>query len=180
MRGWWVISVLALAGCGVNQGWNPNYQFGKDPYGQYQVAREVALMTDTPSPETIPVALPVEAPTGAQIAGRSPVPPPPTMGVTAATTNVPATTATPEPAALVTLSQYALSQKQDPGTQVYARRGGSASVAAKACASYPNPDAAQLAFLAAGGPKSDPRGMDPDGDGYVCSWSPLPFRDLNL
>ena len=43
MRGWWMIGVLALAGCGEHQGWNPNYQFGSTPYGQYRTAREAVV-----------------------------------------------------------------------------------------------------------------------------------------
>ncbi|WP_246071170.1 hypothetical protein [Paracoccus haeundaensis] len=81
MRGWWMIGVLALAGCGEHQGWNPNYQFGSDRYGQYLTAREAALVTGaTPAP-TIPIALPVHAPTAARIAGSDPVPIPATMGL---------------------------------------------------------------------------------------------------
>ena len=79
MRGWWVISVLALAGCGVNQGVNPNYQFGANAYGKYRATREAALVSNGAGATTIPVARPFQAPTPAQIAGRYPVPVPPTM-----------------------------------------------------------------------------------------------------
>ena len=81
MRGCLILSVLALAGCGEHLGWNPNYNFGPTRYGQYRAAREAALMTNAESPRTIPVARPFYAPSGADIAGRSPVPIPPTMGV---------------------------------------------------------------------------------------------------
>ena len=81
MRGWWMIGVLALAGCGEHRGWNPNYQFEADRYGQYRTAREAALVTGMTPAATIPIALPVQAPTGAQIAGSDPVPIPPTMGL---------------------------------------------------------------------------------------------------
>jgi hypothetical protein len=43
------------------------------------------------------------------------------------------------------------------------------------CAAYNNPDAAQRDFLARGGPDRDPRGIDPDGDGFACGWDPAPF-----
>jgi len=43
------------------------------------------------------------------------------------------------------------------------------------CASYNSPDAAQRDFLARGGPERDPRGLDPDGDGFACGWDPAPF-----
>ncbi|WP_411839207.1 hypothetical protein [Paracoccus sp. ME4] len=81
MRGWWMIGVLALAGCGEHRGWNPNYQFGPTPYGQYRTAREAALVTGATPAATIPVARPFYAPTGAQIAGADPVPIPATMGL---------------------------------------------------------------------------------------------------
>ena len=30
--------------------------------------------------------------------------------------------------------------------------------------------------LPCGGPERDPRGLDPDGDGFACDWDPAPFR----
>lgn len=81
MRSYLILSVLALAGCGEHLGYNPNYNFAPTRYGEYRINREVALMTNTESPKTIPLGRPFYAPTAAQIAGRSPVPPPPTMGV---------------------------------------------------------------------------------------------------
>ncbi len=192
MRGWLVISVLALAGCGEHQGWNPNYQFGASRYGQYLVSREVALMTRADAPQTIPIALPANAPTPEQIAGRAPVPVPATMGVRRIVTTQPATaTATARvvpgaalpttstgsyPGSVPVLVRYALAADHAPGTTIYRRAGGSAAQAARVCAGFANPDAAQIAFLAAGGPGRDPRGMDPDGDGFVCGWDPAPFR----
>ena len=44
------------------------------------------------------------------------------------------------------------------------------------CAKYNSPDAAQRDFLARGGPERDPRGIDPDGDGFACGWDPAPFK----
>ncbi|WP_265499830.1 hypothetical protein [Paracoccus beibuensis] len=79
MRGWVAIGVLALAGCGEHQGWNPNYQFGSRPYGDYLAHREVTLLTGRDPVQGIPVARPALAPTPAEIAGMDPVPVPPTM-----------------------------------------------------------------------------------------------------
>lgn len=195
MRGWVVISVLALAGCGEHQGWNPNYQFGASPYGQYLVAREVALTTRKDAPQTIPIALPAKAPTPAEIAGRSPVPAPATMGIrttqpasasastqaapTAAAT-LPTTSSGPYPGSTPVLVRYAYAADHAPGTAIYSRSRGSAAQAARVCAGFASADAAQTAFLAAGGPRQDPRGMDPDGDGFVCGWDPAPFRQSRL
>ncbi len=72
---------------------------------------------------------------------------------------------------------YALQNNQAVGTQVYKRLGlNKASKFARACAEYSHPDQAQTAFLEAGGPERDRAGMDPDGDGFACSWDPSPFR----
>ncbi len=46
-----------------------------------------------------------------------------------------------------------------------------------ACAEFRTQDAAQEAFLAAGGPERDPNHLDPDGDGFACWWDPAPFRE---
>lgn len=43
------------------------------------------------------------------------------------------------------------------------------------CAKYRSADEAQRDFLARGGPERDPRGLDPDGDGFACGWDPAPF-----
>lgn len=45
-----------------------------------------------------------------------------------------------------------------------------------ACARFASPDLAQEAFLSRGGPERDPGGLDPDGDGFACTWDPAPFR----
>ena len=72
---------------------------------------------------------------------------------------------------------YALSTSNARGQAVY-RRGGIAlqSRAARACARYPSPDLAQEAFLERGGPERDRLNLDPDGDGFACTWDPAPFR----
>ena len=70
------------------------------------------------------------------------------------------------------LTRYAHPQRHAVGTADFPRVGGSAADAAKACARSTNPNAAQLQFLASGGPQQDPLGMDPDGDGFVCGWTP--------
>ncbi len=72
--------------------------------------------------------------------------------------------------------QFALSTQHAPGTSVYKRSGLQISGNA-ACRKYASPDLAQEAFLSSGGPESDRKGLDPDGDGYACSWDPRPFRN---
>lgn len=72
---------------------------------------------------------------------------------------------------------YALATKHPRGTQVYRRIGiGLEGKAQRNCAKYPSPDRAQSEFLAKGGPQRDRLGLDPDGDGFACSWDPAPFR----
>lgn len=72
---------------------------------------------------------------------------------------------------------YALQTTNPLGTALYKRGGFNAEAKyQRACASYASADLAQEAFLAAGGPERDRKGMDPDGDGFACSWNPAPFR----
>lgn len=72
---------------------------------------------------------------------------------------------------------YALASPQAIGTPVYRRMGlNKEGRFARNCAQYPSPDQAQLDFLRRGGPERDALGLDPDGDGYACSWDPRPFR----
>lgn len=72
--------------------------------------------------------------------------------------------------------EYALSTTHAPGTQMYSRSSLRFTNPDVACARYGSPDLAQQAFLEAGGPERDRRGLDPDGDGYACTWDPRPFR----
>ncbi len=73
--------------------------------------------------------------------------------------------------------EYALSTTNNVGEPLYRRSALFAkSRYARNCAKYASPDQAQLDFLRRGGPKRDPLGLDPDGDGFACSWDPRPFR----
>lgn len=178
-----IIGLLALAGCNEHQGWNPNYQMSATPYGRYVETREVALMTGSEPPATIPVALPVKAPTAAEIKGRPVMQSVAAMyrrdtakASTSSDANLPVVRSGPYPGSTPVLVRYAFAAKHAPGTQLWTRQGGSQATAAKACASYPTPARAQTAFLASGGPDADPQGMDPDGDGFVCGWDPAPYR----
>lgn len=72
--------------------------------------------------------------------------------------------------------QFALSTNNRVGEPVYRRVVLNRSKAERACARFPSSDQAQIAFLEAGGPQRDRLGVDPDGDGFACSWDPTPFR----
>jgi hypothetical protein len=75
------------------------------------------------------------------------------------------------------LEAFARSTTHNVGEKKY-RRGlfSDAETTNANCANYRSADDAQRAFLAAGGPGSDSLNLDPDGDGFACRWSPLPFR----
>jgi len=78
----------------------------------------------------------------------------------------------------VNIALFAQQTNNAVGERVY-QRGGAARVAGLgSCGRYRDPDAAQRAFLSAGGPESDRLGLDPDGDGFACSWNPGPYRAL--
>jgi hypothetical protein len=72
--------------------------------------------------------------------------------------------------------EFALATTHAPGVQLYQRRGIGLRDPNAACAKYASPDQAQQDFLARGGPERDRLGVDPDGDGFACSWDPRPFR----
>ncbi len=68
---------------------------------------------------------------------------------------------------------FALATSHPVGQSVYPRSG---TGTAGACSGYSSGVSAQQAFLKAGGPQSDRLGLDPDGDGYACSFDPEPYR----
>ena len=72
--------------------------------------------------------------------------------------------------------EFALATTHAPGVQMYKRSGIGLRSADSACAKYASPDKAQSDFLSKGGPEKDRLGVDPDGDGFACSWDPRPFR----
>jgi hypothetical protein len=72
--------------------------------------------------------------------------------------------------------EFALATNHAPGVQMFKRSGLGIRDVNSACAKFPSPDQAQQDFLAKGGPERDRMGVDPDGDGFACSWDPRPFR----
>ncbi len=76
----------------------------------------------------------------------------------------------------VNLAAYAVNQTNQVGNKIYIRHGGSGD---STCFRYSrDPDEAQRVFLASGGPRLDPRNLDPDGDGFACKWTPDTYRRL--
>lgn len=87
-------------------------------------------------------------------------------------------TAIPERTATgANIVEYALRTTNNPGTQMYKRSSLRLTDPLVACARYGSPDLAQQAFLESGGPERDRKGLDPDGDGFACTWDPRPFRN---
>ena len=72
--------------------------------------------------------------------------------------------------------EFALATTNPPGAQLYTRSAIRLGSSNAACGKFASPDQAQQAFLAAGGPDRDRKGLDPDGDGFACYWDPRPFR----
>jgi hypothetical protein len=72
---------------------------------------------------------------------------------------------------------YVLSAPNGLGQPMYDRRSVKAEDHQRACQTYTSDEAAQEAFLKAGGPKRDPKKLDPDGDGYACGFDPTPYRN---
>ncbi len=75
------------------------------------------------------------------------------------------------------IAAFALATTNPPGMKMYNRPPFYFTSPEKACAKFDSPDLAQQAFLAAGGPQRDRKALDPDGDGFACSWDPRPFRN---
>jgi hypothetical protein len=72
--------------------------------------------------------------------------------------------------------EFALATNHAPGVQLYRRGGIGVRDQNAACAKFASSDLAQQEFLSRGGPERDRLGVDPDGDGFACSWDPRPFR----
>lgn len=190
--------VLSLSACGENAGWNPNYSamHNGSPYAAYMQRREAALQVAAPIPRTVPVQLPVNSPRPEDIASPRAIQahaeavarthPGVVMTTAPGAAVAPVDSPRGTPGAMVQgqavapvarqpapdLARYARRERRIRGTTVYRRTGGSVQSAASACSSYASAEAAQRAFIRSGGPVIDPRGMDPDGDGYVCGWRP--------
>ena len=74
------------------------------------------------------------------------------------------------------IAQYAIATNNPVGVELYDRPAFYLVNVRVACTRYTSPDLAQQAFLGFGGPQKDPKGLDPDGDGFACAWDPRPFR----
>lgn len=75
--------------------------------------------------------------------------------------------------------EFALATRHPVGSKQYRRSGLGAGKVAEKCAGYRSDEQAQDAFLREGGPERDRLGIDPDGDGYACSWNPGIYRGVS-
>lgn len=73
--------------------------------------------------------------------------------------------------------EYALMTSNPVGVSLYSRSGLVSEYTHRfRCGQYTSSTEAQEVFLKRGGPKRDWLGLDPDGDGFACTWDPSPFR----
>jgi hypothetical protein len=79
----------------------------------------------------------------------------------------------------VNVALYAMQSTNAVGQSIYPRSAGARLTSVGGCGRYRDPDAAQRAFLEAGGPQADRLGLDPDGDGFACKFDPSVYRSLN-
>lgn len=86
----------------------------------------------------------------------------------------------PAPAATgATLSEFAAGASNEVGAAQYDRSFASETRSQMACGRYASADQAQEAFLNSGGPEQDGQGLDPDGDGFACGWTPGAYQSAN-
>lgn len=172
MRKLLILSVLAVAAC-------QSYGTPGTPYGDYKIERERVLMDDGVPPATIPVGLPAQSPTPELI---EPMPRRKAVPAEAQVVPVGPLTASGKPvySGSSGLKRYAADSTHLVGVQVYPRDAVVTRdflvLVEQRCSRFYSTNAAQLAFLAQGGPQVDRMGLDPDGDGYVCGWDPSEWR----
>jgi len=84
----------------------------------------------------------------------------------------------PDKAGQSDVVSFALNTKHTPGTVLFRRNTlfFSRDQYLERCDAYIDSEAAQQAFLDAGGPEKDDLKLDPDGDGFACSWNPVKYR----
>jgi len=76
------------------------------------------------------------------------------------------------------VAAFAVKSTNAVGESIYRRSGLFAeSRFQRNCNKYNSVERAQEDFLRLGGPERDRLGLDPDGDGFACSWDPTPFRN---
>lgn len=86
--------------------------------------------------------------------------------------------ALPNIVAGVNIGLYARETTNSVGERVYRRAVIKSRISAVECGKFSTTDDAQRYFLANDGPEKDPLNLDPDGDGFACSWSPDFYRSL--
>ncbi len=86
--------------------------------------------------------------------------------------------ALPNIVAGVNIGLYARETTNAVGEKIYRRAVIKSRFSAVECGKFSTSDDAQRYFLANDGPEKDPLNLDPDGDGFACSWSPDFYRSL--
>jgi hypothetical protein len=88
--------------------------------------------------------------------------------------------AVPQATEGVNIALFAQQTTNAVGERRYDRPATARVSGAGNCRRFSNPDQAQRVFLSSGGPQRDTYGLDPDGDGFACSFDPTPYRRLVL
>ncbi|MBW6506201.1 MAG: hypothetical protein K0B00_05540 [Rhodobacteraceae bacterium] len=78
------------------------------------------------------------------------------------------------------LAAFALAATNRLGEPIYNRLAIKIVNHDRACSKYASADLAQTAFLQNGGPERDLGNLDPDGDGFACSWDPTAFQSVRV
>ena len=78
----------------------------------------------------------------------------------------------------VNIAAFARSTINKKGESIYARRTFQTFDHWTECAFFNTNENAQRFFLRTGGPKLDLKNLDPDGDGFACTWDPAIYRQL--
>lgn len=172
------LTFALLAGCSEYTGGNAASSDTALPYDRYLAEREIALIGKGATPDAIPVAYRTTAPAAQVTAVPAATKPARAVRTKIATTAAastdvrPATYATSE----TVLTRYAVAVSNNPGVSRFKRVGRADADTTEACSAFSGAEAAQVSFIARGGPNADPLGLDPDGDGFVCGWDPVPYR----
>lgn len=78
----------------------------------------------------------------------------------------------------VNIAAYARQTTHAVGDRQYRRPVIKSRFSGAECRKFASSDDAQRNFMANGGPVEDPLNLDPDGDGFACSWTPDRYRQL--
>ena len=196
-----ILSTALIAGCRQEAGYSANFPamglptpsvapgagFAALPPADFVSVQEMELAADDTIDAELLEDIPGAPPRDTAVTAAAEVPAAPAPAPVAAPTPVaeaaPVAAPAPAPQAVSVdvnmdvLATYARATGNNLGEKIYRRLQISREAARAACAQFTNADEAQSMLLFRGGPAEDPLNLDPDGDGFACGWSPVPFRN---